>query len=109
MSDLFDLSVFVDKGMKVNSLTEDNVQSHQRTIEVFNVFVQNDIATDQILSSFTLTELEWVYDLISYWPSMEIELVPEDLDHYGVQREQICHLVQSFSELKSQKRREVFI
>ncbi|MCY9186517.1 hypothetical protein [Bacillus halotolerans] len=109
MSDLFDLSVFVDKAMKVNSLTEDNVHSHQRTIEVFNVFVQNDIATDQILSSFTLTELEWVYDLISYWPSMEIELVPEDLDHYGVQREQICHLVQSFSELKSQKRREVFI
>ncbi|MED3627944.1 hypothetical protein P4478_12865 [Bacillus subtilis] len=109
MNDLFDLSVFVDKAMKVNSLTEDNVHSHQRTIEVFNIFVQNDIATEQILSSFSLEELEWVENLISYWPSMEVEIAPEDLNHYGVQREQICYLVQSFSELKSQKRRELFI
>lgn len=109
MSDLFDLSVFVDRTLKANSLSNDIVDSHERTLKVLNLFIENEKATPQVLSSFTLQELEWVNDLILYWPSMETEFDPADLDHYGVQQEQIWYLVQTFSELKSQKRKELFI
>ncbi|MCD7911042.1 hypothetical protein KC480_05820 [Bacillus velezensis] len=109
MNDLFNLSVFVDKVMEAQSLSSDNIHSHKRTLEVFDLFYLNEHATSELFSSFTYDELEWVFDLISYWPSAETDVEPEDLDHPGIQQDQIYDLVKSLSKIKSKKRKEIFI
>ncbi|PVC75001.1 hypothetical protein C2I27_03685 [Priestia megaterium] len=106
----FDLSKFIDKVAKADSLGQDEIDSRQQGLRVFRLLVDNTHATDELLNSITLEELEWVFDLISYWPSTDdFDFENGDKNHWGIQHYQVRDIVFSLSRKKSIKRKVTFI
>ncbi|MGV7000253.1 hypothetical protein ACWA2C_16330 [Priestia megaterium] len=109
MSD-FDLSVFIDKVEKADSIGQDEIESRQKGLKAFRFLIDNTDATDELLNTITSEELEWVFDIISYWPSTDdYDFENGDRNHWGIQHYQVRDIVYALSRKKSIRRKVTFI
>ncbi len=105
----FDLPVFIKRMEKAEGIGEDQVKFHVRTLTTMRLILDNTHITPELLNQVSTQDIEWAFDLMSYWPTWEGEMEAEDFNHAGVQHVQIRYLVNELSAKKSEKRRATFI
>lgn len=106
----FDLKEFIDHIDNSSSYSEEQVNSQSKTIETFQLLLNNRNTYPEVLEKCSLINLEWVLDMILYWPSWEAGIEDEeDFNHYGIQYFQIKGMVQDLSSKKSIKKKVSFL
>jgi hypothetical protein len=105
----FSLNEFIKRMHTANSLSHEEVQYRNEALINFDTISYADYITDEMLDNLTLQQLEWVKDLIMYWPTFEAEFEPDDANHHGFQKYEIISLMKGLSKKKSIKRQVAFI
>lgn len=109
MTNQFSLHAFHRQLSKVETLPDDAVESHHRTLEVYQVLLDRDTLDGEFLDTISLEDLSWVFDLYNFWPSYEQDIEPEDMNHQGVQKYLTQDLIANFKKQPSVKKKVTFI
>lgn len=109
MLNQFSLHAFQRLLEKEEPLPEDAVQSHQKTLEVYENLLDRDSIDSEFLDTVSLEDLSWVFDLYTFWPSYEQDIEPQDLSHAGVQKYLIQDLITNLKKQPSVKKKVTFI
>lgn len=86
-----------------------DMETSKKTVMAFRAILDNSFATDELLDSFTIEQLEWVQDLLLYWPSAEADREPEDYRHEGVQHIIVRSLIEELALTKPLRKKVTFI
>ncbi|CDQ41874.1 hypothetical protein [Virgibacillus salexigens] len=105
----FKLDTFIDRLDQKESLPFDQVKMHERLILIDEHIDNHEVITEDFLDFFTAEELEWYYNFIEYWPSIEAEIEPEDYDHEMMQYSQTIELINEISDMKGIQKEVTFI
>ncbi|MBR2246105.1 hypothetical protein [Oceanobacillus profundus] len=109
MKQEFNLSAFGKKICNTTSLDSERVHIYDRLLTMDDIISRNSMITEDFLSNFSEEDLEWYFDFITYWPSMEMTLEPEDYDHEILQQEKIITCINELSRMKGIQRSVAFI
>lgn len=105
----FNVKAFIEQAEEEDSIAEDFVETRIRTLRTMRLILDNDEATPELLDQCSITDIEWAFDLVLYWPSAEMELEPHDWDHDGIQQVQLMEIIDEIRQEKSIRKKVTFI
>jgi hypothetical protein len=105
----FDLGLFIDTVMKSNKsvYSESEQQNNARILKLYRDIMGSKEIAEEWLANVTEQDLEWILDLVMYWPSFEMDMEPEDWNHIGVQSFMIEGIIESLRQMPSVRRKGV--
>jgi|GEM_PF-5773659 len=105
----FDFSRFMESLQSANNRYSDQERKiNYRILRLYREIMRRENITDEFLQSVTQEELEWILDMVMYWPSYEAGAYDEDWDHIGVQSFQIEDIIQYLGQMPTVRREVAF-